>query len=333
MKEATRLVKRARRLRQSARDEEGVANCDAFLATWHLKDEKWQPALEILDRVRPVYYRTLNLQELAVTDHNRGIALSNLKLHDESQVAYGMAARLHNENGALVPTHQTLRSYALNFSRAAEIDAALAHLHMAAEMAASSGLPVERFRHLQEQLGLMGSHRTSLKAVPFVLAQAYEAFAEAYDDLPKEHLVAFTRACAALGYAGASVPRHEHESKPRDFPKVGALQRARAFASDALTPHLDAALREQVATALPQKWQSRTEGLVGFLMGFVGDWFRNGDYQQEFLISQGNAKHHLRELRAAGLIEQQGIKKGAKYHLNFHIEQSLFADPVGTTTV
>ena len=68
--------------------------------------------------------------------------------------------------------------------------------------------------------------------------------------------------------------------------------------------------------------------LVGFLSGFVGSWFRNGDYQQEFLISQGNAKHHLRELRAAGLIEQQGIKKGAKYHLQFHAETDLFADPL-----
>lgn len=328
LKEAHRLIKRARKMYLARRNENGVATCDAFLAAWHLRAEEWQAALDILDAIRPVYYRTLNLRQLAVTDHNRGYALARLAHYDEALASFGAAARLHNENGSLTRTQETLRAHAMVYSRAGEIDVSLAHLHVAAEISADLGLPTQRFRHLQAMLEIMARNRTGLKAVPYVLSRAYEVLEPASDDLDKKFLLAFTQSCAALGYAGASVPRRELEAKPRDFPKVSALGQARSFASVTLTPHLDGALREQIATSLPQKWQSRTEGLVGFLLGFVGDWFRNGDYQQEFLISQGNAKHHLRELRAAGLIEQQGIKKGAKYHLNFHIEQSLFADPV-----
>jgi tetratricopeptide (TPR) repeat protein len=329
-KEALRLNKRARRLHQVRRDELGVAQTDARLAAWHLLDRNWEPALAILDEVRPVYYRILVLEELAAIDNNRGIALANLGHFEEARPAYEGACRLHAEAGNLARAQETLRALALNYERAGEVDLALAYMHLAAEMSADQGLASQEFRARAEMLDIMAKHRTSLRAAPYVLARTYAVLDEAAASLPKDKLLLFTHATAALGRAGASVPRREQEPKPRDFPKAAAIHQARSFAKASMTPHLEAALRDQITSALPQKWQPRVEGLVGFLMGFVGGWFRNGDYQQEFLISQGNAKHHLRELRAAGLIDQQGIKKGAKYHLQFHAEQSLFMDPVGT---
>lgn len=294
-----------------------MAWCDALRATWHLADGDRDQAVSLLESAGREFFRTLDLSQLGRVSHNLGVAYARSGDHEVALEHYGHAMRHHVEAGRDDHALGSLRAAAACHERAGDLDLALALYARGGEIAERSGHPAEAFRFHLRALELIARHGAPLQAVPYLIARANHGLRAAHPDLAQDELVAFVSTAAELGRRGASVPRRESEPRPRSFPGAASGRRADAFVAEHLRGRLRPTLEGQIRDRLSARWAGREHPLAGFLLSWTGTSFRNRDYQVEFGVPQGHAKHHLREFRDAGLIRQRGIKKGARYFLAF----------------
>jgi tetratricopeptide (TPR) repeat protein len=323
--EGRRRLARARRLYRSRRDERGYLRCDALLATWLLESGDLPQAIELLQRVGAELARVLDLDQLAQVNHNLGVAFARSDSFPAALDAYTRAIRLHVETAHLDRALGSLTSAAGCYERMGQVERAVALHHVGADLASDAERAAQEFRSTTEILRILVESRSHLRAVPYLLTRARSSLDVAAPNLTADEILRLVRLTARMGQVGAPVPRREKEPRPRDFPRRSDLRRAEDFVRVHMTSRLERDLLDRIAERLPSRWEGRATDLAGFLLTWTGTWFRNRDYQREFGMNQGSAKHQLRELRTAGLIAQQGIKKGARYHLDFQDPADLVA--------
>ena len=167
-------------------------------------------------------------------------------------------------------------------------------------------------------LEIISGRRIHETAAPYVVSRAFALAEEAGSEVAADQLRLFVSTLGKLAANGVAFPSTAMVSPPAGVPDKTALARAEELTAAYETPKLREELVERLTSQIRIKRAPRADLLAGFLMGWAGERFKNGDYQAEFLLTQETSKYHLRELRNIGVIAQIGTRKAAKYELAFH---------------
>lgn len=324
--ESERRLRKARSLYHRRADASGSTRCVALRAAWHLDDDEVEAAIPLLHEAGRAFLDALDLTQLARVTHNLGVAHARSGRYDDALACYAHAMHHHVEAGRFDQAMQSLRAAGACKERAGDTALSLALHHRGAEVALAAETPIEAFRAILECLVVIARHRDPLRAVPFLVARAHTLLPGVEHDLSRDELLRLAAVSGQLGRLGAPIARRLDEPRPRSFPERKAEARARAYVDDHIQTQLRPTLVERIHEGLPVRWTGRETTLAEFLLSWAGTSFRNRDYQVEFGVPQGHAKHHLREFREAGLIRQRGIKKGARYLLSFQDGMTLVPD-------
>jgi tetratricopeptide (TPR) repeat protein len=322
--EARRLNREGRVLFDELGDERGVLIADADLAAMWVLNSEPRKAMPLLDATRAQYTRLLDVTNLGRCYNNYGQALRQLSSFKEAAGAYLTAARYHAEAEFWADANGTLGNLAHVYVLMKNVPQAYALLYEAADLAASRGLVNLELARLVQILDTIAKTGQPIEAVPYVLSRVWSIIDEAERNQSRSDFVALQRAISQLGQRGAELPSQKVVPKPAGFPDPKALQAVRAMLEEHMTPSLEQTLAGTIEEHQRRCWPE-TDELVGFLLGWRGRWFGNSDYQMEFLINQEAAKYHLRGLREEKVIAQEGIRKGARYRLAFHLEEEKAA--------
>ncbi len=312
----------ARRLFEEYGNELGVTMTDGHLGQQLLETGEPAAALALFEKVRKQRFDLLDLSRLGVTYNNEGVARRQLGDYDGAQGCFLDGLRFHVENNQPQYAAGTLRNLAKVADNTDRPELALALLVRSAQVAREVGNPSEQFFSLRESLDAIASRRIHIDAVPYLMSRCFALLDDLPASLGADSLRKFVDVTARVAMMGAEMPRTKTVSQPAGFPLESAMTEANllteAFERPSLRAELEATLREKIRI----KRAPRADLMAGFLMGWAGTRFKNGDYQAEFLLTQETSKYHLRELRKIGVIAQIGTRKAAKYELNFHRERA-----------
>lgn len=93
-----------------------------------------------------------------------------------------------------------------------------------------------------------------------------------------------------------------------------------AIVGEVSEKEFDAKLEARLQPGLGIRHAPSPDLLGRFLMLFAGDRFKFANYANEFSLSQGRAKPHLRILCERDVIQLSGQRKASSYTLAFHRE-------------
>lgn len=300
-------------------DEVGRMLVTAHLGEMYLAEGDARRALSLLGKARETQMMLLDVSRLGETCRLKARAHRRLGQLDEAVTLLCEALRYHAEAGRHGAYVTALRDLATCLDLRGEPETALALHVQAMREAERVSDSAEAFRSVTAALKLIADRRTHLDAVPHLVFQGQSVLHGAVDRLAKLEVADFVGVTAALSGIGADMPRGEAASLPPGFPHPGAADEGRQLVSRVTSPTLRQTLHERVAEGLRIRRAPSTDHVVGFLTGWFGGWFRNADYQAEFLLTQETSKYHLRELRNLDIIRQIGTRKAARYQLGFHL--------------
>jgi len=310
----------ASHLYEEQNDEVGRMLVTAHLGEMYLAEGDARRALSLLGKAREMQMRLLDVSRLGETCRLKARAHRRLGQLEEAVTLLCEALRYHAEAGRHGAYVTTLRDLATCLDLRGEPETGLA-LHVQAMREAEKVTDsAEAFRSVTSALRLISDRRTHLDAVPDLVSRGQAVLHEAVDRLSKMEVADFVGVTATLSRIGADMPRGDGPTVlPADFPHPGAAEEARQLVSRVTSPTLRETLHGRVAEGLRIRRAPSTDHVVGFLTGWFGGWFRNADYQAEFLLTQETSKYHLRELRNLEIIRQIGTRKAARYQLGFHL--------------
>lgn len=316
---ARKLNRRARRMFTATRQESGVVQADLDMGTIEISEGRPGEAVPIMEGVLESSRRYLDVATMASAYNNLGIAYRQLGDPLAAREYLAEAVRFHAELDRPATLYVALRNLARSYSDADEPDMALALLNEVAALAAREENPAQEFLSFSGALEVLADYRMHIKAAPHLLSRCYALLPAALPSLDKAPIAEFADLTARLGHAGALLPRAERVQAPRGFPGQAVSDEARKIVSGHTQRWIAPTLRTKLGEGLLMKWAPPVGDLSSFLLGWTGRWFRNGDYQNEFLTTQEASKVHLQALRRDGVITQTGTRKGTRYQLGFHL--------------
>lgn len=316
---ARKLNRRAKKMFNTSRQESGVVQADLDMGTIDLHEGRPGDAIPIMNAVLEASTRYLDVATMASATNNLGIAYRQLGDPLTAREYLTESVRLHAELDRPATLYVALRNLARSHSDAEEPDMALAILNEVAAHAAREENPAQEFLSMSGALEVLADYRLRLKAAPYYLSRCYALLPASLPSLDKAAVAEFAALTARLGHAGAQLPKAERVQAPRGFPGQGVSDAARDLVGRTTRRWIAPTLRERLGEGLLMKWAPPVEDLSSFLLGWTGRWFRNGDYQNEFLTTQETSKVHLQALRREGVITQTGTRKGTRYQLGFHL--------------
>jgi len=316
---ARKLNRRSRKMFVAARQESGAVQADLDMGTIELQEGRPGDAVPIMNKVLEASTRYLDVATMASATNNLGIAYRQLGDPLTAREHLAQSVRLHAELDRPSTLYVALRNLARSHSDADEPDMALAILNEVAAYAAREENPAQEFLSTSGALEVLADYRLRLKAAPHYLSRCYALLPAALPSLDKAAVAEFAELTARLGHAGAQLPKAERVQAPRGFPGQAVSDAARELVAFTTRRWIAPTLRERLGEGLQMKWAPPIDDLSSFLLGWTGRWFRNGDYQNEFLTTQETSKVHLQALRREGVITQTGTRKGTRYQLGFHL--------------
>lgn len=310
---AVKLCRKAREAFRRERSDLGVHKADLVLGQAHLGNGDPEKALEIFVRTEKPLRRIADLTHLGPVLDAKGNALRRLGRFSEAEGAFVDALRFAASAERPELMRRTYLNLALSLGASGKTEVGLALL---SEVGSSNQSPTERYRCFFAALELVASSRTRLETAPYFLARVYELVPDVASQIGESGLVELVELTRRLGHAGASLPREARASAPMVF-GAAATKEAKHFLAvhRLMPPNLEA----QVVVLLRRGFQSphapAVPELAKFLVSLGGAWFRNQDYFHEFFVPQRLSKFQLAHLRRKGILEIDGVKKGARYRL------------------
>jgi tetratricopeptide (TPR) repeat protein len=300
-------------------DRVGQTLVTAHLGEMYLAEGDVRRALTLLTKARESQVHLLDVSRLGETCRLEARAHRRLGRLDDAIRCLSDSLRYHAEAGRHGAYIVALRDLAGCLDLRGEPETSLAlHVH-ALQGAERMNDGAQVFRSVTASLKVIADRRTHLDAVPYLVQEGQRVLHDAVSELTKMEVAEFVGVTAALTRIGAEVPRAEPVMAPVDFPHPEAWEEAQALVSRLTDPSLRDALHARVAGGIRIRRAPCADHMVGFLTGWFGGWFRNADYQAEFLLTQETSKYHLRELRNLEIIRQIGTRKAARYQLGFHL--------------
>ena len=306
-------------------DREGQHACDSNLVGAYLAMEDYKRAYQLGQQVRDAQESILDLSRLGTTYANLALALRHLGRLDEAIDASRQSIHYHHENRQPANKTRSILSLGRTMLLKGDTDRGLAMLQIAADRASQPDAIDRRTDMVSTLLVLdtLVSKKRYLEAAPSLIARYHDRLNESmesgFGNLSKHHLANFALTTADLARAGVKMPRRGATSRLGSFPNREAYFDARRMVKEAETHELDSRLDRRLSTGPRLHKAPALPLLKKFLLSFAGTSFQNGNYQEEFFIPQEKAKHHLRELRDAAIIRQEGSKRGSRYLLSFHL--------------
>lgn len=316
---AVDLNRRSHALFRAREDFLGMKVCDSNLAILRLERSELTEASELLDRVIEQGLRVLDICRLGRDYNNRAVLLSQAGDPAAARDSVIEAIRFHEAFGRkalLIGNYQNLGGYLVQLG---ETDAALAAFDTAAGLARRLNLVHREFQVLAHLLLMAALHRLAFPELRSVRDRCRHLMESDAESLSKKSLVSFARAMD--GFA-----RHRELLEPNGHARGshGSLAGPDGWeALGRLVPSPDACdfttqLERRLGEGLPGRDVPPNDDLARFLMQFIGEFFKSGNYTREFSITQERAKRHLRWMCRMGLIEQRGARKASRYSLAFH---------------
>jgi len=306
---AERLNRQAHRGFADLDSELGVVKADLALGHIHLDNERDDAALKLFERAERELRRIGDVVHLGSTLSSKGIALRRIGRSHEAVHTFSEALRFCAEADQPTDLASAYRHLALALEESGRPGTALAVL------AGLSGGDdaVEDFRHMSTAVEIFDRNR-SVAGGPQFLARLAVLLPKAGEFVEKEVLLA---ALGALGRLSSSriAPAGDGSAARTQGAIDGPSRRdARMYLEIPESyESVEALVRRRVGADLRARMAPKADDLVKFFASWAANWFRNTDYQDEFLVPQVLSKFHLRTLRFRGALELQGSKRGSKY--------------------
>jgi tetratricopeptide (TPR) repeat protein len=306
---AERLNRQAHREFQDAGSELGVTKADLRLGQIYLDSGRNEAALKLFARTERDLRRIGDVTHLGPALARKGVALHRLGRASEAVAAFTDALRFSAEAGRAEDLAMAYRNLALGLEedgRPATAVAVLAGLSGGEDA-------TEDFRHMNVAVGIFDRNR-SVSGAPAFLARLHALLPKAGRSVEREDLLAAMEASGRLA-ASKVVPSGDGSAARLSSGLEASARRDARFFLDVPQTHerVEDLIAARVGADLRARMAPSAEDLVKFFATWTARWFRNTDYQDEFLVPQILSKFHLRTLRLRGALELQGTKRGSKY--------------------
>jgi len=316
--EAIRLNRRAHAAMRRAGEELGMLMADSDLAAFHLQGGDIHGARRLLGDVVRNHVDLLDLTAAGNASNNLAMVCEKLGDQEGARDAYLDSLRYHRAVGRKHLLAHTYRNLGVILIELDEAEPGLAALERSITLATEIASPEIELRGRTEAIEVLVHLGSRLDAIPEMVARCGRILAAAEPGFAPEGVHHYARALGRVVESG--LPSR------RTGPRAGRLATpAGARALERLTGNPDGEeferlLRERIGPGLSGKDAPDADQLVGFLLLFAGDYFRFRDFANEFQLTTGRVKHHLKVLVERNVIELTGTKKAAKYSLSFHRE-------------
>jgi tetratricopeptide (TPR) repeat protein len=315
--EAIALNRRAHAAMRRGGEELGMLMADSDLAAFHLQGGDVLEARRLLRDVVRNHVDLLDLTAAGNASNNLAMVCERLGDREGARAAYIESLRYHRVGGRKHLLAHTYRNLGGVLADLGEIEPALAAFDRAIELSTQIASPETEVRGRTEALEVLVRLQARPGAIADMVSRCDQILASAGPGFATDSVHRYARVLGKVIDAGLGGGRRTRTSSSRLATAAGVR------ALEKLTGGLDGneferLLRERIGGGLSGKDAPETDELVAFLLLFAGDYFRFRDFANEFHLTTGRVKHHLKVLVERNVIELTGTKKAAKYSLSFH---------------
>ncbi len=317
--EAIALNRRARAAMLEDGQRLGTQLADTDLAVFYMQTGRLDDALEVLEEVIAKHVELLDLNSAGQAYHNLGVVEERRKDWDRARDAYRQAARYLSATGRHGQLSVTYRNLNNVFLQQGQDALALAACERSIAYARRIDAFDAEIRARAAAMQIMADRRIGVENVAAEVARCQEILEAHASDLTREGLRRYARVVGELALMG--VPLRAGVASPSPDAPLAPDSARRALEAAMGTPDENEfrdLLLSRIGAGVPGPSSPPPDEICDFLMLFAGDYFQFKHYAEEFQLTPGRVKHHLRGLVERNIIELTGTRKAAKYSLAFH---------------
>lgn len=317
--EAENLTRESLKQFEQERDWLNVLNLKATLGDLALTGGDGPRARRVLEPVAEEYARILSAEGAARTYGTLAATYAKEKKYPRALSAYAESLRFQAPAHRYADIARTYRNMAGGLPDMGKTAASLAAFDRAVEFAQRADAVEEELSVYSDVLSLSTVLKLPPAAIAHVVERSREILTEADGRLSGEVYERFAK--GAIAVVGRALPRvtRRRGAVPALGTSVGRGELS-AIVGEVSEKEFDAKLEARLQPGLGIRHAPSPDLLGRFLMLFAGDRFKFANYANEFSLSQGRAKPHLRILCERDVIQLSGQRKASSYTLAFHRE-------------
>lgn len=314
--DAIKLNRRAHAAMRRAGEELGMLMADSDLAAFHLQGGDIHEARRLLVDVVRNHVDLLDLTAAGNASNNLAMVCERLDDREGARDAYLDSLRYHRAVGRKHLLAHTYRNLGVVLVELDQLEPALAAFERSIELATEIASAEIELRGRTETIEVLVHTGTRVDVIPRMVARCDRILATAEPGFATEGVLHYARALGRVIESG--LLRRGGGGRPGKLATAAGTQALETLTGNLDGEEFERLLRERIGPGLSGKDAPDADQLVSFLLLFAGDYFRFRDFANEFHLTTGRVKHHLKVLVERNVIELTGTKKAAKYSLSFH---------------